>query len=58
MANVQSQIAATIDDLYRIDGKAELIDGRIVPLMPTGRLPNRIAFRETKGVFKPRDWFV
>jgi Uma2 family endonuclease len=48
MAGVQTQIAATIDDLSRIDGKAELIDGRIVPLMPTGRLPNRIAFRIAK----------
>jgi Uma2 family endonuclease len=45
MAGTQTQIAATIDDLYRVDGKAELIDGRIVPLMPTGRRPNRIAFR-------------
>jgi Uma2 family endonuclease len=28
--------AATIDDLYRVDGKAELIGGRIVPIMPSG----------------------
>jgi Uma2 family endonuclease len=34
---------ATIDDLYKIDGKAELINGRIVHFMPTGRLPNRAA---------------
>ncbi|MHB1556197.1 MAG: Uma2 family endonuclease [Isosphaeraceae bacterium] len=40
-----TQTAATIDDLYRHDGKAELIAGRIVPLMPTGRRPNRVAFR-------------
>jgi Uma2 family endonuclease len=36
---------ATIDDLYRTPGKAELIGGRIVPLMPTGRRPNRVASR-------------
>ena len=36
---------ATIDDLYRADGKAELDNGVIVPLMPTGRKPNRIAGR-------------
>ena len=30
---------ATLADLARHDGKAELIAGRIVPLMPTGRLP-------------------
>ena len=40
-----TQTAATIDDLYRHDGKAELIAGRIVRLMPTGRRPNRVAFR-------------
>jgi Uma2 family endonuclease len=34
---------ATLDDLYRTPGKAELIDGRIVHLMPTGRRPNRVA---------------
>jgi Uma2 family endonuclease len=36
---------ATLEDLARVDGKAELIAGRIVPLMPTGRLPARIALR-------------
>ncbi len=34
---------ATIADLERIDGKAELIDGRIVRFMPTGYLPNYVA---------------
>lgn len=34
---------ATIDDLYRVEGKAELIGGRIVRLMPTGDLPNEVA---------------
>jgi Uma2 family endonuclease len=38
-------MAATLDDLYRIEGKAELIGGRIVPIMPTGRLPNLVAVR-------------
>jgi len=36
---------ATLDDLYRVEGKAELIAGRIVPLMPTGRKPSRVASR-------------
>jgi Uma2 family endonuclease len=40
-----TQTAATLDDLYRVEGKAELVAGRIVPLMPTGRRPNRVAFR-------------
>ena len=39
------QTAATLDDLYRVKGKAELISGRIIPLMPTGRRPSRVASR-------------
>ena len=50
MAGVRIKTTATIEDLYRVDGKAELIDGRIVPLMPTGRRPNRIAFRIAKSL--------
>lgn len=42
------QPRATIDDLYKVDGKAELINGRIVHLMPTGRVPNRVALRIAK----------
>jgi Uma2 family endonuclease len=34
---------ATLDDLMRVEGRAELIDGRIVRFMPTGRKPNRIS---------------
>lgn len=40
-----AQTAATLDDLYRVEGKAELIGGKVVPLMPTGRRPNLIAGR-------------
>lgn len=40
-----TRAAATLEDLYRVEGKAELISGRIVPLMPTGRWPNRVASR-------------
>jgi Uma2 family endonuclease len=40
-----TQTAATLDDLYREEGKAELINGRIIPLMATGRRPNRVASR-------------
>src|SRR5262245_40237530 len=39
------QTQATIDDLYRVDGKAELIAGRIVHVMPTGVLPSRVCKR-------------
>ena len=34
---------ATLDDLLRVDGKAELIGGRIVRFMPTGFIPNQVA---------------
>jgi Uma2 family endonuclease len=34
---------ATIDDLARADGKAELIGGRIVPISPTEFWPNLVA---------------
>lgn len=44
MASVQTR-AATLDDLARVADKAELIDGRIELLMPTGRKPGRIAGR-------------
>ena len=33
---------ATIDDLLLVEGKAELIDGRIVELMGTGSRPGRV----------------
>jgi Uma2 family endonuclease len=44
------QTAATLDDLYRVEGKTELIDGRIVPLVATGRRPNRVAFRLARSL--------
>ena len=37
------QRRATIDDLGRVHGKAELIDGKVVEFMPTGRRPGRVA---------------
>jgi Uma2 family endonuclease len=36
---------ATLADLALVPGKAELIGGRIVPLMATGYRPNRVAAR-------------
>jgi Uma2 family endonuclease len=35
---------ATFDDLMKVEGKAELIGGRIVEIMPTGELPGTVAF--------------
>lgn len=45
---------ATLADLAKADGKAELIAGRIVPLMATGFRPNRIAAR----IFRSLDDFA
>ncbi len=43
MSSATRKKAATLDDLRRVDGKAELIAGRIVHLMPTGHRPNQAA---------------
>lgn len=40
-----TRVAATLEDLYRTEGKAELIGGRIVQLMPTGFRPGLIGGR-------------
>ncbi len=45
---------ATLADLAKTDGKAELIAGRIVPLMATGFRPNRVAAR----IFRSLDDFA
>src|SRR3954451_17961530 len=49
MATV-GEARATLEDLYRTPGKAELINGRIVEHIPTGRLPGRVAFRIARSL--------
>src|SRR5262245_53455914 len=39
-----TQAPATIDDLYKVEGKAELIGGRIVRFMASGVRPTDVAF--------------
>jgi Uma2 family endonuclease len=34
---------ATVEDLYEVEGKAELVNGEIVRMSPTGYLPSRAA---------------
>jgi len=41
---------ATLDDLAQVDGKAELIAGKIVQQTPTGYQPNRAAFRIARSL--------
>ena len=50
MGHISQQARASVDDLYRLDGKAELIGGRIVELMPTGHRPGRVAFRIARSL--------
>jgi Uma2 family endonuclease len=38
---------ATVDDLYELDGKAEIINGEIVLMTPTGFLPHMAALNIT-----------
>lgn len=45
MILLETEKSATIDGLLRIDGKAELIGGRIVPMMSVEHTPNRVAGR-------------
>lgn len=42
---VSTQTKATIEDLYRVQGKAELINGKLVQFMPTGGKPGRASSR-------------
>jgi Uma2 family endonuclease len=37
---MSSKVEATVADLYLIDGKAEIINGEIVQMSPTGGLPS------------------
>lgn len=37
------KVEATIEDLYKVEGKAELVNGEIVHMSPTGLLPHYAA---------------
>lgn len=42
---IQRSPPATLDDLYRVEGKAELIGGRIKHYMASGYRPSKVALR-------------
>jgi len=42
---VSIKTRATIEDLYKVEGKAELVHGEIVHMSPTGRRPGRVGLR-------------
>lgn len=41
---------ATLDDLYRAEGKAELVGGRLLEIMPTGFRPGQIGLRIARSL--------
>jgi Uma2 family endonuclease len=40
---MSTKVAATIDDLYKVEQKAELVNGEIILMSPTGLLPSYAA---------------
>jgi len=40
---MSTKVEATIDDLYKVEGKAELVNGEILIMSPTGMLPGYVA---------------
>lgn len=40
---MSTNVSATIEDLYKVPGKAEIVDGEIVPTSPTGAAPSYAA---------------
>ena len=40
---MSTKTEATVEDLYRIPGKAEIVNGEIVLMSPTGDLPSSAA---------------
>ena len=42
---MKTRTKATIEDLYKVDGKAELVDGEIVSMSPHGYSPSRASVR-------------
>src|SRR5205809_685707 len=47
---MSSKVEATIEDLYKVKGKAELVNGEIVQMSPTGGLPNYAAVEITTSL--------
>ena len=40
---MSTKVEATIEDLYKVEGKAELVNGEIILMSPTGNLPGYAA---------------
>ena len=44
------KVEATIEDLYKVEGKAELVNGEIIHMAPTGLLPHYAARQITNSL--------
>jgi len=44
------KVEATIEDLYKVEGKAELVNGEIVHMSPTGLLPHYASRQITRSL--------
>jgi len=42
---MSTKTRATIEDLYKVEGKAELVNGEIVCMSPTGGIPGKASLR-------------
>ena len=47
---MSTKVEATIEDLYKVEGKAELVNGEIVHMSPTGLLPHYAARQITTSL--------
>jgi hypothetical protein len=50
---MSTKTRATIEDLYKVEGKAELVNGEIVYMAPTGGIPGRAANSDVLGALCP-----
>jgi Uma2 family endonuclease len=49
---MSTKVEATIEDLYKVEGKAELVNGEIILMSPTGSLPGHAGDAITASLFE------
>ena len=47
---MSTKVEATIEDLYKVEGKAELVNGELVHMSPTGGIPHLAALEITTSL--------
>jgi len=48
---MSTKTRATLEDLYKVEGKAELVNGEIVCMSPTGGMPGRASLKITMSLW-------